>query len=128
NNCVGGFALIPDSGLFSVDSQREALGTAASFDELIQLRGHSLVTPLLQVSRQSLAAGVEHDRLANHHGIAAEAKRLRFIDGDQPGNVSLQDLTSVGVEGGWVIDSFARGQGAEARIEMIKTGIDQLKG
>src|SRR6185437_7939226 len=81
----------------------------------------------LQVSRQFLAAGVEDDRLADYHGIAAEAACLGLARRDQMRNVIFDHPASVAIESIGIPQRFTGCQRAKACIEMVKVGIDQLQ-
>ena len=65
---------------------------------------------------------VGHERVADGHGVAAEAKGVGGADFHAVGlgGAGVDGLERAAVEGGWVIHKPAVGQGSEAGVEMIK--------
>src|SRR5215510_9801586 len=88
---------LPDRRVFSVQAERQALRAAPRFQELVELGGDGRVAPGTKSLFELGSAGVDHHRLAYHHGIAAEAMSFAFDGREQLGHVRLQHLPAVGV-------------------------------
>ena len=73
------------------------------------------------------ASGIGHHARTDHHGIAGERFRLRFVDFDQTRNLGLQHLPAIVVEGAGVVDRGLAIDRAEAGIEVVIVRIDQLE-
>src|SRR5581483_9150647 len=119
--------VIPHGGVFAVEAQGQALGTAAGFQKLIQFHGQRGIAPRLQLAAQLRAAAVDDHRLAHDDGVAGETYCLVRLHGQKSGNMALDHSTAIGVEGAWEIDGLPRSERAEARIEMIEARIDQFE-
>ena len=65
--------------------------------------------------------------IADADRVAAESSGVLIVDDDRVGHVGFDDLATVFVEGGRIVDHLAAAERAEARVEMIEPRIGQLQ-
>src|SRR5208283_4302701 len=93
----------PACRFLAVDSQGQALGAAAGLDELGKLERPYVEAKGLQRGRELGRPFIEHDRAADHDGVATERDRLFGRYFDEAVNAVLEDRAAVLVEGARVI-------------------------
>ena len=120
--------MLPGRGLLAVEPEGQALGAAARLDELGQPERPDRVAGSRCKARASLGAPsfritVRPTTTAlqlNETASSAETSIRRGIR-------SAEDRAAVVVEGAGVVDRRVLGQRAEAGVEVIEPGIDQLQ-
>ena len=119
--------MLPACRFFAVQAEREALGAAAGFDELIERRLLGQIAAVGQLGLQLRAAGVGDDRLAHHDRIAGKTPRFVAIDFNQIGHVLGQRPLAVFVKGRRIVDGSIDRERTEAGVEVIVIGVDQFE-
>jgi hypothetical protein len=120
--------MLPSRCFFAVEAKREAFRAAAGFYEFMKRRRNRLISARRKCRLQPIAAGIGDHTPADHDGVARESFSLRLLNFNQLLNMLANRALAIFVERRRIPDRLSNGQRAEARVEMVVAGIDQLDG
>ena len=118
--------LRPKGGVFAVQTQGQAFGAAARFDELSQFSCVRDEAEVCQVGFERRTPGIEHDVFADDHGVTGETGSLVGRHANQSWNVFGQRFAAVFVEGRRVVECRFPGEGAKAGVEVVISIVNKL--